>query len=277
MRAGEPDLLHSALASAMNVGLLHPLEIVRGAEARYRAGRAPLASVEGFIRQILGWREYVRGLYRHLMPGFRTVNALGGTRTLPLWYWDPDGTGGYDGPASAPCGMRCLADSARMVRDHGRVHHIHRLMVLSNFATLAGVVPHELSRWFWTGFTDAWEWVELPNVMGMATHGDGGVMASKPYVASGAYVNRMSDYCSSCRYDVKRRSGEGACPFNLLYWDFLARHRERFVDHPRMAMMIRNLDRIPAGELASLRAEAEAFLAQVPWDAAHPPATTAAL
>lgn len=275
MRAGEPDLLHSTLASMMNVGLLHPLEIVRGAEARFRAGRAPLASTEGFIRQVLGWREYVRGIYRHLMPGFRTVNALGGTRALPLWYWDPDGAGGYEGEAPPPCRMRCLADSARLVRAHGRVHHIHRLMVLSNFATLAGVRPHELSRWFWAGFTDAWEWVELPNVMGMATWGDGGVMASKPYVASGAYVDRMSDYCGACAFDVKRRSGPGACPMNLLYWDFLARHRERFAEHPRMAMMIRNLDRIPGAELAAIRREAAAFLEAVPWDADRPVAGAA--
>ena len=271
MVAGETDLLHSTLSSAINVGLLHPLEVVRRAERAYRDGNAPLPSVEGFIRQILGWREYVRGIYWRLMPGLRTANALGADRTLPLWYWAPDGEAGYPGAgAHAPCRMACLADSVRSVRDHGRVHHIPRLMVQGSIATLLGVTPEALSRWFWAAFTDAYEWVELPNVAGMATWGDGGVMASKPYVSSGAYINRMSNYCSSCSYDVKLRSGANACPVNLLYWDFLARHRTRFERHPRMAMMIRNLDRIPAPELVQLRREAAAFRDQVPWEAEGP-------
>ncbi len=268
MQAGETDLLHSTLSSALNVGLLHPLEVVRRAERAYRAGAVPLASAEGFIRQILGWREFVRGIYWRLMPGLRTANALGADRTLPLWFWAPDGEAGYAGTGShGACRMHCLADTVRSVRDHGRVHHIPRLMVQANIATLLGVTPEALSRWFWAGFTDAYEWVELPNVVGMGTWGDGGVMASKPYVASGAYINRMSNYCSSCSYDVSRKSGEDACPVNILYWDFLARHRERFANHPRMAMMIRNLDRIPAGELVQLRRAADAFRSEVPWEA----------
>lgn len=271
MRSGEPDLLHSTLAPMLNVGLLHPLEIVQGAERRYREGRAPLASVEGFVRQILGWREYVRGIYRQLMPGLRTANALEQGRALPVWYWDPDGAGGYrDAPTPSACEMNCLTDSVRIVREHGRIHHIHRLMVLANFATLAGVRPHELSRWFWAGFTDAWEWVELPNVNGMATWGDGGVMASKPYVASGAYIDRMSDYCGGCRYDVTKRTGSDACPMNLLYWDFLARHRRRFERHPRIGMIMKHLDRMGDDEVARLREEATSFLASVPWDADRP-------
>lgn len=271
MVAGETDLLHSTLSSAINVGLLHPLEVVRRAERAYRDGTAPLPSVEGFIRQILGWREYVRGVYWRLMPGLRTANALGADRALPLWYWAPDGEAGYPGAGThAPCRMACLADTVRSVRDHGRVHHIPRLMVQGNIATLLGVTPEALSRWFWAAFTDAYEWVELPNVVGMATWGDGGVMASKPYVSSGAYINRMSNYCSRCSYDVTQRSGANACPVNVLYWDFLARHRERFVNHPRMAMMIRNLDRLPAGELVQLRREATAFRDQVPWEAEGP-------
>jgi deoxyribodipyrimidine photolyase-related protein len=269
MQRGAADLLHSTLSSALNVGLLHPLECVRAAEAAYRAGAAPLESVEGFIRQILGWREYVRGVYWHLMPGLRTANALDHRRSLPIWYWAPDGEP-YDGAAHAACDLACLADTVRLVRDHGRVHHIPRLMVQANIATLLGVEPAALSRWFWAAFTDAYEWVELPNVMGMATWGDGGVMASKPYVASGAYIDRMSDYCGGCRYDVRRRHGDDACPVNALYWDFLDRHRARFADHPRMAMMIRTLDRFPAAERAAIRATAAAVIARVPFERRPP-------
>ncbi len=260
MQHGHADLLHSALASAINVGLLHPAEVIARAERAYREGLVSLPSAEGFIRQILGWREYVRGIYWYLMPALRDANALDAWLPLPMWFWAPDGEAGYAGAApSAACEMRCLSDTIRAVRDTGRVHHIPRLMVQSNFATLLGVTPGALSRWFWAAFTDAYEWVTLPNVVGMAAWGDGGVMASKPYVASGAYINRMSDYCTSCRYDVKARTGEKACPFNVLYWDFLARHRERFANHPRMAMMIRNLDRIDAGELVQIRRSATLF------------------
>ncbi len=267
MQHGHPDLLHSTLASVINVGLLHPMEVIQRAEGAYREGLVALPSAEGFIRQILGWREYVRGIYWHQMPGLRTANALDAWLPLPMWFWAPDGEPGYAGkPASTACEMRCLSDTIRAVRDTGRVHHIPRLMVQSNFATLLGVTPAALNRWFWAGFTDAYEWVTLPNVVGMATWGDGGVMASKPYVASGAYINRMSNYCSSCRYDVKARIGSNACPFNLLYWDFLARYRERFANHPRMAMMIRNLERIPESELVQIRRAATEFRDALAYD-----------
>jgi deoxyribodipyrimidine photolyase-related protein len=264
---GESDLLHSTLSSLINVGLLHPLEVVRRAERAARDGLVPIASAEGFIRQILGWREYIRGMYWHLMPGLRTANALEATLALPRWFWAPDGEA-YDesGATSETCGMRCLADTVRQVRDHGRVHHIGRLMVQCNFATLLGVEPAALSRWFWSAFTDAYEWVELPNVVGMGTWGDGGVLASKPYVASGAYINRMSNYCGSCAFDVKARSGAGACPMNVLYWDFLDRHRARFAAHPRMSMMIRHVERIGAEELALIRGSAALFRASLEYD-----------
>ncbi|MDZ7631567.1 MAG: cryptochrome/photolyase family protein [Gemmatimonadaceae bacterium] len=271
MQDGHADLLHSTLASVINVGLLHPKEVILRAERAYREGHATLPSVEGFIRQILGWREYVRGIYWHLMPAVREANALEAWLPLPMWFWAPDGEAGYAGAAAgSACEMRCLADSIRAVRDTGRVHHIPRLMVQSNFATLLGVTPAALNRWFWAAFTDAYEWVTLPNVIGMATFGDGGVMASKPYVASGAYINRMSNYCGSCRYDVKARSGDDACPFNLLYWDFIARHRDRFANHPRMAMMIRNLDRIPAPELVQIRRAASDFRESLQYDSLAP-------
>ncbi|MCA0375725.1 MAG: cryptochrome/photolyase family protein [Gemmatimonadetes bacterium] len=265
---GAPDLLHSTLSSILNVGLLHPLEVVRRAERAWRDGLAPIESVEGFVRQILGWREYIRGMYWQLMPGLRTANALGAPLGLPHWFWAPDGEA-YEtldasgavvsAAAGAPCAMRCLHDTLVQVRDHGRVHHIARLMVQCNIATLLGVQPAALSRWYWSAFTDAYEWVELPNVVGMATWGDGGTIASKPYVASGAYIDRMSNYCTSCTYDVKRRSGPGACPVNVLYWDFLARHRDRFANHPRMKLMTVHVDKIPAAELVQIRREATAI------------------
>ncbi len=276
MRHGEPDLLHSTLAPLLNVGLLEPLEVVRRAERAYRDGAAPLASVEGFVRQVLGWREYVRGMYWRLGPRFEQANALGADRELPRVFWWPDGEGrdasedanndaggeaGAPRPAGTPSAdpslrMRCLTDSVRQVRDRARVHHIPRLMVQANFATLLGVRPAALNRWFWAAFADGAHWVTTPNVVGMATWGDGGRVASKPYVASGAYVRRMSDYCRGCAFDSTKRVGEDACPLNVLYWDFLARHRARFGGHPRMRYAVEHLDRIPAGELGEVRRRA---------------------
>lgn len=264
---GAPDLLHSSLSSLINVGLLHPLEVVKRAERAYREGHVPIASAEGFIRQILGWREYMRGMYWQLTPALRTANALNATLPLPQWFWAPDGEA-YDdrGAPGDACGMRCLSDTIRQVRDHGRVHHIARLMVQCNFATLLGVEPAALSRWYWSAFTDAYEWVELPNVAGMGTWGDGGTLASKPYVASGAYIKRMSNYCAGCRYDVAKRTGDDACPMNTLYWDFLDRHRERFAAHPRMRMMLKHVEAMPAEEVATIRRQATAFRESLLYD-----------
>jgi deoxyribodipyrimidine photolyase-related protein len=264
---GAPDLLHSTLSSILNVGLLHPLEVVRAAEAAWRNGLVPIESAEGFIRQILGWREYIRGMYWHLMPGLRTANALNAPLPLPRWFWAPDGEA-YDasGQTGDACGMRCLADTIRQVRDHGRVHHIARLMVQCNFATMLGVEPAALSRWYWSAFTDAYEWVELPNVVGMGTWGDGGQLASKPYVASGAYIKRMSNYCTGCRYDVTKRVGDDACPMNTLYWDFLDRHRERFAKHPRMRMMLKHVEAMPTEELVAIRRQATELRQTLQYD-----------
>ena len=267
---GAPDLLHSTLSSIINVGLLHPLEVVKRAERAYREGLVPIASAEGFIRQILGWREYIRGMYWQLMPGLRTANALDAPLPLPMWFWAPDGEAydgaSHDGASHGACEMRCLNDTIRQVRDFGRTHHIGRLMIQCNFATMLGVEPAALSRWYWAGFTDAYEWVELPNVAGMGTWGDGGALASKPYVASGAYVNRMSNYCGQCRYDVKQRTGPDACPMNFLYWDFMARHRERFAKHPRMRMMTKHLDGMADTELVQLRRQADEFRESLSYD-----------
>ncbi len=246
MRAGEPWLWHAHISAAMNVGLLDPLDACRRAEAEYRAGRAPLNAVEGFVRQILGWREYVRGVYWLKGPDYKATNALGADRALPPAYW------------SGQTDMACLADVVAVTRNHAYAHHIQRLMVTGNLAMLLGVYPDEINEWYMIVYADAYEWVELPNTHGMATFADGGVVGSKPYAASGAYINRMSDYCGRCAYDVKDRLGERACPFNALYWDFLARNADKLARNPRMAMPYRTLARMDADDLAAIQAKAEA-------------------
>ncbi len=251
MAAQEATLFHSLLSTSLNIGLLLPGEVCRCAEAAWREGKAPLNSVEGFIRQILGWREYVRGLYWYAMPRYKALNALAADRSLPEFYW------------SGNSGMACIDAVVRQTRELAYAHHIQRLMVTGNFALLAGIHPDEINAWYMIVYADAFEWVELPNTHGMAIHADGGIMASKPYAASGKYIARMSDYCSGCRHDVARATGEGACPFNFLYWDFLARHRQRFESNPRMAQMYRTLDRMDPAKVAALRREAETFLDRV--------------
>lgn len=251
MAEGEAFLFHSLLSTSLNLGLLDPLELCRAAEAAWREGRAPLNAVEGFIRQVIGWREYVRGLYWHLMPRYATLNALGADRTLPGFYWTADS------------GMACIDAVVSQTRDHAYAHHIQRLMVTGNFALLAGIDPDEINAWYLAVYADAFEWVELPNTHGMAIHADGGIMASKPYAASGKYIDRMSDHCRSCRHDVRQATGPQACPFNALYWNFLARHRDRFEGNPRMAQMYRTMDRMDAGKVAAMRRQAEAFLDRV--------------
>jgi len=256
MLAGERYLYHSRLSAAMNVGLLHPREMIERAISRWEAGKkgtakVPLSSLEGFVRQIIGWREYVNGIYWQQMPAYREVNYFGFSRPLPQLYWEPERTE-----------LACLRDSVTMVRDTAYAHHIHRLMILCNFAVLTGVHPLRLSEWFWAGFADAMEWVELPNVVGMGTFGDGGLLASKPYVSSAAYINRMSNYCSGCRYDPKQRTGPDACPFNYLYWSFLDDIRLRQLDvGQRMALVLKQLEKIAPAELKAMRSERERFLA----------------
>jgi deoxyribodipyrimidine photolyase-related protein len=251
MKAGEPFLFHAAIAPALNLGLLLPDEVCRAAEREGREGRAPLNAVEGFIRQVLGWREYVRGIYWLLMPDYAGSNALQATRDLPAFYWT--------GETDMACLSACVADTRR----HAYAHHIQRLMVLGNFALLAGIEPRQIEEWFLIVFADAYEWVELPNVHGMAVFADGGALASKPYAASGAYIDRMSDYCRGCRYDVAAKAGEGACPFNVLYWDFLMRNEERLARNPRMAMPYRTLARMSPERRAGIQADAARFLASL--------------
>ncbi|MEI6496023.1 MAG: cryptochrome/photolyase family protein [Actinomycetota bacterium] len=221
-------LAHGLLAQYLNIGLLHPREVVEAVERAYRAGLVPIASAEGFIRQVIGWREYVWGVYWLWGPDYAQTNALDAHRPLP-----PAFTG------QAPTQMRCLATTLRTLHDHAWVHHIQRLMVLGNLALLAGVDPQAMTRWMRAGFVDAADWVMVPNVVGMALHADGGRMATKPYAAGGAYIDSMSDYCKGCRYNRKLRTGPDACPFTTLYWDFLARHTERFGRNPRIVTQVR--------------------------------------
>jgi deoxyribodipyrimidine photolyase-related protein len=231
MLTGERFLWHSILSPYINSGLLDPLDLCRRAEAEYHAGRAPLNSVEGYIRQILGWREYMRGIYWREGPDYVERNFLGHHRPLPGWYW----TGETD--------MHCMAEVLGQTLDTAHAHHIQRLMVTGNFALLMGADPKQVHLWYLEVYLDAYEWVELPNTLGMSQFADGGLLGSKPYVSSGAYINRMSDYCRNCRYDVGKRIGEDACPFNALYWDFLARHRNKLGSNRRLAMPYRTWDR----------------------------------
>jgi deoxyribodipyrimidine photolyase-related protein len=244
MLADEWKLAHSVLSSSLNLGLLHPREVCAAVIDAYEAGAAPLSSVEGFVRQLIGWREYVWGLYWLWMPEYAQRNELRAERPLPRAFTD-----------DASTNMNCVSHVVGKVDEHGWCHHIERLMVLGNLALTAGVEPLALNDWMWERFVDGAEWVMVPNVIGMALHADGGRMATKPYAAGGAYINRMSDYCKGCRFDPRKRTGDDACPFTTLYWDFLARHRERFSRNHRMKRIVANLDRL--GDLDEVRARAE--------------------
>ena len=251
MLRGEAFLFHAILSPYLNIGLLGPLEVCQAAEKAYREGKAPLNAVEGFIRQIIGWREYVRGIYFLEGPDYAKRNVLKQTRDLPAMYWG--------GETKMACMDAAIAQTAR----HAYAHHIQRLMVTGNFALLAGIDPSQVSDWYLEVYADAFEWVEAPNVVGMSQFADGGVIASKPYVSSGAYINRMSDYCKGCAYKVSQKTGEGACPFNTLYWHFLDRHRERFSNNARMGNMYRTWDRMDEDKRATVLADAEAVLARL--------------
>jgi deoxyribodipyrimidine photolyase-related protein len=248
---GKDDLYHSMLSTSLNIGLLDPLELCRAAEAAYKSGTAPLNSVEGFIRQIIGWREYVRGFYWYTMPGLAEANELAAHRPLPEFFW----TGQTD--------MRCLSDCIRTTREDAHAHHIQRLMVLGNFCLIAGIDPRDVQDWYLAVYADAFEWVELPNVSGMVLYADGGRLATKPYAASGNYINKMSDYCKGCRYEIGEKSGDKACPFNYLYWAFLHRHRDRFGKNPRMAQMYRTWMRMSDDKRQATLDSAKALFAKL--------------
>lgn len=251
MWTGEPWLYHSRLAAALNLKLIDPLSVCRAAEAAYLAGHAPIEAVEGFMRQILGWREYVHGLYHLWMPAWLSWNALHADQPLPRFFW----TGATD--------MACLREVISQVLATGYAHHIQRLMVTGLYCLLLGVAPREVHGWYLALFVDAVEWVELPNVLGMSQYADGGRMASKPYIASGRYIQRMSNYCVGCRYHPEQAVGARACPITTLYWDFLDRHAARFIHHPRLAQQVRNLLRKSEAERAAIRLQAQAHRAAV--------------
>lgn len=244
-------LHHSLLSPYLNIGLLSPLEVCQRVEEEWKAGRVPINAAEGFIRQIIGWREYVRGIYFLQGPDYTQNNALEHTRPLPAFYW------------GAETGMACLRHAVRQTKEEAYAHHIQRLMVIGNFGLLAGIDPAALHEWYLAVYIDAFEWVEAPNTLGMSQFADGGIIASKPYVSSGNYIDRMSDYCASCRYRVKQKIGPDACPFNLLYWHFLNRHRPRFERNPRMAQMYRTWDRMNADKRATILDDADRFLQQL--------------
>ena len=248
----EPWVYHSHIGFYLNAGLLLPAEVISAAETAYHGGHVPLNSVEGFIRQILGWREFVRGIYWLKMPAYADLNFFEAKRDLPEFYW------------SGETKMLCLAQAVDATKKYAYAHHIQRLMVLGNFALLAGLSPEQVNEWFLIVYADAYEWVELPNVSGMVLFADGGYLASKPYAAGGAYINRMSNYCKHCHYKVSQKNGVTACPFNYLYWDFLIRNRSKLKDNARLGMMYRSLDRMDASKIAAVRHDADRFLTMLP-------------
>jgi len=251
MREGNVWLFHSHLSFYLNCGLLLPMEVMKAADQAYFDGVAPLNAVEGFIRQILGWREYVRGFYWHCMPGLQQENYFNHQRKLPDFYWT--------GHTNMNCMRQCIGDTKR----HAYAHHIQRLMVIGNFSLLAGLSVEAVNEWYLLVYADAFEWVEMPNVSGMILFADGGNLASKPYVASGQYINRMSDYCKNCGYAVSKKTGKNACPFNYLYWDFLIKHRDKLSKNHRMGLIYKSLDRMSQDTVDAMQEQAEQLLSAI--------------
>lgn len=251
MWTNTPAGWHSLLSAALNLHLLDPREVIAAAEQAYRDGHAPLEAAEGFIRQILGWREFIRGVYWLDMPAMREANHYGHQRDLPRWFW------------TGETHMACVRDCLQQTLAYGYAHHIQRLMVTGNFALLAELSPQQVEDWYLAIYVDAVEWVELPNTAGMALHACGPRFTSKPYVASGAYIHRQSNYCSGCRYDPAQRSGERACPFTTLYWHFIERHAKALTSNPRTALMAKNLNRLSDAERAAIRQQAARMLSQL--------------
>jgi len=248
MLRDDPWVYHSHIGFYLNAGLLLPAEVIAVAENAYHSGHAPLNSVEGFIRQILGWREFVRGIYWLKMPDYAALNFFDADRPLPAFYWTGDTK------------MLCMSQAVTATKKYAYAHHIQRLMVLGNFALLAGLSPRQVNEWFLVVYADAYEWVELPNVSGMVLFADGGYLASKPYAAGGAYINRMSNYCKDCHYNVSQKNGAAACPFNYLYWDFLIRNRDKLKDNARLGMMYRSLERMDPAKITAITDDAHRFL-----------------
>ena len=256
MKEGEPYMFHGLVSPMINIGLLTPMEVCRAAEREYYEGRAPLNAVEGFIRQIIGWREYVRGIYWWAGPGYKDTNKLGAHRDLPDFYW------------SGETDLNCLRVAINEIRENAYGHHIQRLMITGNFALIANVEPAQIEEWYLSVYTDAYEWVELPNVHGMVMYADGGYLASKPYAASGAYINRMSDYCQNCTYKVSKKAGPDACPFNYLYWNFMIENMEQLQGNHRMRMPYNTLAKMANERRAEIVSDSRAFFDRLqPWSA----------
>jgi len=245
MWTGEPFLFHSLLSTSLNLKLLHPRKVVAAAEKAYREKGVPLAAVEGFIRQILGWREYVRGVYWMYMPDYVERNTLRANEPLPDFYW------------TGKVKMNCLSKSIGQTLRYGYAHHIQRLMVTGLYALLLGVRPREVHEWYLAIYVDAIEWVELPNTLGMSQFADDGVMASKPYAATGKYIKRMSNYCRTCPFNPDEAVGESACPFTTLYWDFLYRNRDSLKKNRRISLQVKNLERLSADRMEEIRERAQ--------------------
>jgi deoxyribodipyrimidine photolyase-related protein len=240
MWTDEPWLYHSLISTSLNLKLLDPREAVAAAEEAYAKGHAPLAAVEGFIRQILGWREYVRAIYWRHMPEYLDRNAMDAKEPLPQFYW------------TGETGLECLKQSIGQTLEHGYAHHIQRLMVTGLYSLLLGVDPKQVHEWYLAVYVDAVEWVELPNTLGMSQYGDGGLMASKPYIATGSYIHKMSNYCKNCPKDPKKKTGDDACPFTTLYWDYMIRHQDKLKSNNRMGLQLRNLDRLDDAQCSEI-------------------------
>jgi deoxyribodipyrimidine photolyase-related protein len=248
MLEGNPWLFHSHIGLYLNTGLLMPYEVIQAAEEAFLNGHVPINSAEGFIRQILGWREYVRGFYWYFMPSLKENNYLEAKRALPDFYW------------TGKTRMNCLSQCVNDTKEHAYAHHIQRLMVLGNFALLTGIEPKAINEWYLVVYADAYEWVELPNVSGMVLFADAGNLASKPYAASGSYINKMSNYCKSCDYSVKEKTGTQACPFNYLYWHFLHRHQDKLRSNPRMGMIYSTMSKMDQTKFNHMLDDADTFL-----------------
>ncbi|UST98287.1 cryptochrome/photolyase family protein [Pseudomonas siliginis] len=251
MASDEPFLFHARISAALNIGLLDLRQLCSDVEAAYWSGSIGLNAAEGFIRQLIGWREYVRGVYWLKMPDYAEGNVFGNSRPLPEFYW------------TGQTQMNCMRQAIGQSLQHAYAHHIQRLMVTGNFALLAGIAPKEICEWYLAIYMDAFDWVELPNTLGMVMHADGGYLGSKPYCASGQYINRMSDYCGDCAYKVKESSADDACPFNALYWHFLMRHGDILRGNQRMCMMYKNLDRMPLAKQDALWQRGQTLLAKL--------------
>ncbi|NCT41735.1 MAG: cryptochrome/photolyase family protein [Alphaproteobacteria bacterium] len=251
MVQGEPWMYHSHISFYINIGLLTPLECCERAEAAYADGTAPLNAVEGFIRQILGWREYVRGIYWLKMPEYENLNHLGADRALPHFFWD------------ANTKMNCMRQCITETKENAYAHHIQRLMILGNFALIAGLNPDEVNEWYMIVYADAYQWVELPNVTGMILFADGGLLASKPYAASGSYINKMSDYCKNCSYAVTKKNGKDACPFNYLYWDFMQRNQDKLEGNPRLGFSYNTLSKMSNEKIKAIKDDSQRFFKEI--------------